>query len=344
MNAGTALLLSMSLCVAAARAQRIVPGSACPPLQIAEWLKGEAVESLADGHVHVIEFWASWCGPSLAAIPRLSRLQRKWRDKDVVVIGVTTVDPKNTLDGVRKLVEDMGSAIDYRIAWDDQSKTKDTFLVAAGQSSLPCAFVVDGKGQVAFVGHPSLLDVPVAGIVAGTWDPVAGQKRILTALQRLAAIPRELQLDTEASRSRVGEFTKEFPEFAERVRTMEFQQLLAAGKFERAYQLGNKIVDAAIAAKDAETLDDIARPVVDPTANVGKRDLDLALRAATIAVELTRERDGQMLDTLARTWSWRGDHRRAFEIQEKAVACGGTLEFATALEDYRRLMASRDPK
>jgi hypothetical protein len=35
-------------------------GSDAPKLTIAEWVKGDKVEAFEEGHVYVIEFWATW--------------------------------------------------------------------------------------------------------------------------------------------------------------------------------------------------------------------------------------------------------------------------------------------
>lgn len=41
------------------------------------------------GSVLVLDFWATWCGPCIAEIPVLNRLQEKYADKGLKVIGVT---------------------------------------------------------------------------------------------------------------------------------------------------------------------------------------------------------------------------------------------------------------
>jgi len=41
------------------------------------------------GSVLVLDFWATWCGPCIAEIPLLNRLQEKYADQGVKVIGVT---------------------------------------------------------------------------------------------------------------------------------------------------------------------------------------------------------------------------------------------------------------
>lgn len=50
--------------------------------------------SLADyrGKIVVLDFWATWCGPCLKAMPEMQQLHNKFKDRGVVVIGVDTQD------------------------------------------------------------------------------------------------------------------------------------------------------------------------------------------------------------------------------------------------------------
>lgn len=49
---------------------------------------------------------ASWCGPCLAGIPGLKRLQTTWGDKGVKMVGVGLDEPRMIANVVRTLETD----------------------------------------------------------------------------------------------------------------------------------------------------------------------------------------------------------------------------------------------
>lgn len=69
------------------------PGQAAPPLSIEQWLQPPGPVA-ADwgawrGKVVVVEFWATWCGPCVAAIPHLNDLAKKFEGRPVVFVSLT---------------------------------------------------------------------------------------------------------------------------------------------------------------------------------------------------------------------------------------------------------------
>src|SRR5947209_18916792 len=125
-------------------------GDPAPPLAISKWVQGEPVPQFEKGKIYVIEFWATWCGPCVQAIPRLARLQEQYKDKGVIFIGIDSAEP----DGAAKVppfVARMGKQMNYRVAVDDYSgtesgRTYDAWANASGNDALPCPFIVrDGK-------------------------------------------------------------------------------------------------------------------------------------------------------------------------------------------------------
>ena len=55
------------------------------------WLKGTPIQGFERGRVYVVEFWATWCGPCIAAMPHLSRVADKYKRR-VTVIGVDVME------------------------------------------------------------------------------------------------------------------------------------------------------------------------------------------------------------------------------------------------------------
>ncbi len=99
-----------------------------------------------------------------------------------------------------------------------------------------------------------------------------------------------------------------------------------------------KMVDGAIAKKDAQTLNQVAWGMVDPADPQAGADLNLALRAAEAADKITDHKDPMIIDTLARVHFVRGDTAKAIELQTKAVELADDrmkAEFQKSLEEFK---------
>lgn len=133
-------------------------GSKAPGIKADKWVKGAEVKSFESGKVYVLEFWATWCPPCIKSIPLLTDLKKS--HKDVTVIGMASSETRGkpgtpqTLAKVEKFVADQGAAMDYTVAYDAKGTMGKDWLRAAGQSGIPCAFVVDGDSKITWIGNP----------------------------------------------------------------------------------------------------------------------------------------------------------------------------------------------
>ena len=260
------ILTAALLCAPLTAPDTLKPGDAAPPLQVETWVKGEPVKAFEKGKVYVVEFWATWCGPCIAGMPHLSQVQSEFKDKGVTIIGVTSVDQNNTLEKVRTMVADKGDTMGYTVAWDTERKTNAAYMEAAGQGGIPCCFLVDKEGKLAYIGHPYWLDEPLAAVVAGKWDVKADNERLSKIQKELSEIGREA--DAKKALTAIDKFAKDYPTYAGRLDEMRFGANLKAGDYAAAYEVGARLADEAIKHKDAQALNSLAWTIVDPEAKL----------------------------------------------------------------------------
>ena len=239
---------------AAAKKPELTVWSPAPALAIEKWVKGSPVAGFEKGKTYVVEFWATWCGPCIAGMPHLSELQRQYRDKNVTIIGVSSEDPRNPLTAVEAMVKDKADGMDYTVAWDDGRKTSDAFMKAAQQRGIPCCFVVDGTGTIAYIGHPMFLDMPLAQLAAGTWDIEKGNAAIAEAKTKLNGVYAAFQNEPKSASAKIAEFETQYPALVSVVAALKFDAYLFAGEYEKASTYGGKRVDEAIAHKNPSEL------------------------------------------------------------------------------------------
>src|SRR5438128_173585 len=63
-------------------------GHPLPPLEVTEWMNGEVKPEDLKGKVVVIDIWATWCGPCIAAVPHNNELMQRYANSPVVILGV----------------------------------------------------------------------------------------------------------------------------------------------------------------------------------------------------------------------------------------------------------------
>ena len=99
------------------------------------------------GKPAVVEFWATWCPPCRKSIPHLNELNKKFKDKGLVIIGVSDEDQKKVED-FRKT-----TPMEYHVAIDKKGELSQKF----GIRGIPHAFIVGKDGKIIWEGHPMSL-------------------------------------------------------------------------------------------------------------------------------------------------------------------------------------------
>ncbi len=99
------------------------------------------------GKIVVIDFWATWCGPCIAEMPRMKQLYSQYHDKGVEFIGVS-LDYSKAEGGLDKLKAFVAK---NEIAWPQYYQAngwESDFSRDLGISAIPTVFLVDQNGRL----------------------------------------------------------------------------------------------------------------------------------------------------------------------------------------------------
>lgn len=97
------------------------------------------------GKVVLLDFWATWCPPCRMTIPMLIKLQDKYRDDGLVILGISIDDPQQITDKDLRYFIKMNK-INYPVLRYNQKVMKDYF--EGERVSIPTMFVVDRNGKI----------------------------------------------------------------------------------------------------------------------------------------------------------------------------------------------------
>lgn len=320
-------------------------GDAAPAFLVDEWVKGESFETLEKGKVHVLEFWATWCGPCIVAIPHVTANQKQYPDVRFVGVAASESGSDETakLAKVKKFVEDKGDVMGYRVVYaGDRTKMSRPWMLAAGQNGIPCTFIVDQANKVAWIGHPSGMDKPLADIVAGTWDISAAAKMFANE-KAVSDIQKGLRLAMREAKT-TGDYTIVVASLRKALKItpsdslkLQLMQVLG-GPMKQPAEAWTIALDVMASNKDnASMMNQLAWMIVDDK-SFTERNLDIAIQAATYACEATKNKEGAMIDTLAAAVFMKGDVTRAIDLQKQAleVTPDGAMktEMKATLEKY----------
>ena len=127
-------------------------GEKAPAIIITDWIANIPKDKKLTNKNIVLEFWATWCGPCIAAVPHMDSLQEKFKKSGIYFISITD-EPKQKVENLLKRISFTSIVV------SDQSKNTQVQFGDGkeGIPSIPLTVLINKKGMVSWIGYPLLL-------------------------------------------------------------------------------------------------------------------------------------------------------------------------------------------
>ncbi len=133
-----AIIFLVSLIACSQTSKNRVPSFTLPTLD------GETfnIDDHVGEKVMIIDFWATWCPPCRAEIPGFVRLFEKYREKGLLIVGISLDRGGNAESVVRNFMKEYN--VNYPIMMGNEEVVKKF----GGIRAIPTTFIINKKGEI----------------------------------------------------------------------------------------------------------------------------------------------------------------------------------------------------
>ncbi len=315
------------------------PAEALPTLSLEGlpevWLQGTPVKEWEKDKVYIFEFWATWCGPCLAAMPHMEQLHQAFKDNPrMQIIGVNVMDRK-TPEALKEFIKNRPTPLNYTMAVDvDGKKTREKWLEPLKVNGIPHAFAVK-NGQLIWRGHPAQLSektmqamlkpdfsaasLPAKGPDAGAHE---WQRYRETSQKVRELVEKDGKQGAQALLKQVQDSGKFPQDQVIQLKMIPFLVLAGQGKFEEAQSVLNDVSKEY--PDDYRVQIDIAGTLMEgKSVPAGKMDAALVERCLNRCIEISRKSNKEASlpwRMMAELRERQGNMKEALQDMEKALS------------------------
>jgi thiol-disulfide isomerase/thioredoxin len=130
-------------------------GEPAPEIAILKWVEQSPLKiSDLRGQVVLLDFWATWCGPCLAAFPHLKEWHEKYKNRGLVILGITRyyghgegreMTPAEELGFIERFKKQY--ELPYGVAVTDNDDNHRNY----GVTAIPTAVLIDRQGVIRLI-------------------------------------------------------------------------------------------------------------------------------------------------------------------------------------------------
>ncbi|MBN9500934.1 MAG: hypothetical protein BGO01_05805 [Armatimonadetes bacterium 55-13] len=104
-------------------------------------------KSSLKGKVILMDFWATWCGPCIGAMPTMEKLHKKYAGKGLVVIGANILENRNKEQMAGKFLKSKP----FTYVFTKDTPNNEALAKKLEIQGIPTLLLIDKKGTVRWV-------------------------------------------------------------------------------------------------------------------------------------------------------------------------------------------------